>query len=333
MLDAPPRPRRFVRSDSDERLVALVRSGDRTAFEVLYDRHAPGLLSFCRHLLGSLDEAEDAVQQTFFSAHKALLADERDIHLKAWLYAIARNKCLSLLRARRERVGLGDELELVPSTAGLSAEVERREDLRAMLGDLARLPVDQRSALVLSELGAHTHDDIAEVLGVRREKVKALVFQAREGLSAARVARETPCAEIREQLATARGGTLRRGNLRRHLEVCAGCRAFRDEVHHQRVALSIILPVVPSFALKQAVLGGLAMSAAGAGGAAGGGAISTAGGAAAKSAAAKVMAAIAVAGGAGGAGYVAVHETRGKSISTASAARTPLPARQRARAQ
>src|SRR4051794_28684551 len=115
MLAAPPRrTRRFVRSESDERLVALVRDGDRTAFEELYDRHAPGLLSFCRHLLGARDEAEAGAQQTFFPPHGALLADERDIPLKAWLYAIARNKCLSLLRPRRERVGLGDELELVP---------------------------------------------------------------------------------------------------------------------------------------------------------------------------------------------------------------------------
>src|SRR4051812_6323551 len=329
MLEAPARPRRFVRSDPDERLVALVRAGQPAAFEELYDRYTPGLLSYCRHLLGTLDEAEDAVQHTFLAAHRALLRDEREIHLKAWLYAIARNRCLSMLRARRERVGFDEELEAVPSTAGLAVEVEQREDLRDLLADLQRLPEDQRSALVLSEIGAHTHDDIAEVLGVKRTKVKALVFQARESLAAARTARDTPCLEIREELATARGGALRRGNLRRHLDVCVGCRAFRDDVAHQRAAFSILLPVVPSLALKQAVLGGAAVTAGGGAALAGGGAI-TAGGAAAgaggKAAAAKLLSVVVAAGGAGGGGYVAVHETKsGHALPPAAAESSAIP--------
>src|SRR3954449_7878661 len=186
MLEAPARPRRFVRSDPDERLVSLVRAGEPAAFEELYDRYTPGLLSYCRHLLGTLDEAEDAVQHNFLAAHRALLRDDREIHLKAWLYALARNRCLWMLRARRERVAFDDELEAVPSTAGLAIEVEQREDLRDLLTDLQRLPEDQRSALVLSELGAQSHDDIGEVLGVKKAKVKALVFQARESLGGGR---------------------------------------------------------------------------------------------------------------------------------------------------
>src|SRR5256714_8375884 len=195
---------------------------------------------------------------------------------------------------RRERPGLDDELERVPSTAGLASEVEQREDLRALLSDLSALPDDQRAALLLPDLGAHTHDEIAEVLDVRRDKVKALVFQAREGLIAARDARETPCAEIREELATARGGALRRGRLRRHLDACAGCRAFRDDVQRQRAALSILLPVVPTIALKHAVLTGAAATAAGLGGASTSGALTGAAGGA-KAAATKLLAVAAVA--------------------------------------
>src|SRR3954447_19281764 len=208
MAVAVSRSARFVRGEPDERLVALIREGHEAAFEAVYDRYWRPLLSFCRHMLGEADEAEDAVQHTFSAAHRALLADDRDIHLKAWLFAIARNRCLSLLRARREHVGLDDDLE-PPSTAGLAAEVERREDLREMLDDLTRLPAEQREALLLAELGAHSHDEITEVLGEKREKVKAVVFQAREDLGALREALATPCSDIREQLATARGGALR----------------------------------------------------------------------------------------------------------------------------
>src|SRR3954452_22406398 len=106
MLTAPGRTRRFTRTDSDEQLVERVRAGDREAFEEIYERHASGLVSFCRHLLGGMEEAEDAVQHTFLRAPRAMPADDRELHLKACLYTSARNRCRSVLRGRRERPGL-----------------------------------------------------------------------------------------------------------------------------------------------------------------------------------------------------------------------------------
>src|SRR2546421_4704178 len=111
-----PRSRRFFMPLSDERLVGAVRRGNEAAFEVVYDRHHRGLLSFCRHMLGSQEESEDAVQQTFASAYRDLMASEKPIRLKPWLYTIARNRCLSVLRARREEAA---ELADIP-TPGLS---------------------------------------------------------------------------------------------------------------------------------------------------------------------------------------------------------------------
>jgi RNA polymerase sigma factor (sigma-70 family) len=260
---AAPRTSRMLRLASDERLVALVRRGDERAFEAIYDRHHRPILSFCRHMLGVREEAEDALQHTFLAAYRHLSGGTQRIELRPWLFTIARNRCLSLLRARRQHV----DIELVePATDGLAAAVERREDVRALLGDLAELPEDQRAALLLSELGALDHDGIAAVLGCRREKVKALVFQARSSLAASRQARETPCEEIRLELATATGAALRRGPLRRHLRTCPGCRAFKDEVASQRSLMALALPVLPSAALKAGVLshafGGAAHSGA-----------------------------------------------------------------------
>src|SRR6188472_2418498 len=226
---AAPRRRLPRLQRSDAALAARVRGGDERAFEELYDRHAAPLLAFCRHLLGSREESEDALQQTFLSAHRSLERDGAPEHVKAWLYTIARNRCLSVLRARRDEVALDDDGGPVISTRGLAAEVEERADLRALVGDLGRLPDDQRAALVLFELGDHSQDDIAEILGVRREKVKALVFQAREALASWRRARETPCTEIREQLATLRGAALKRATLRRHVARCESCRDFETE--------------------------------------------------------------------------------------------------------
>jgi RNA polymerase sigma factor (sigma-70 family) len=267
-----PRPRKFLAALSDERLVEHVRHGEPAAFEVLYDRHSTGILGFCRHMLGSTADAEDAVQHTFIAAHSDIQRHaQRDLHVKAWLYTIARNRCLSMLRARREQP-TGDHIDV--ATDNLVHDVQHRDDIRALLGDIAKLPDEQREALVLAEVGDLSHGDISEVLGCEVSKVKSLVFQARTTLIDRRTARDTPCTEIREQLATLRGGALRRSHLRHHLESCPGCSEYREEIRRQRAMLALALPVVPSAALKANVLGGLGLSgstavaSAGAGGAA-----------------------------------------------------------------
>jgi RNA polymerase sigma factor (sigma-70 family) len=263
----------------DDRLAALAAAGDERAFEALYDRHHRPLLAFCRHMLGTREEAEDALQQTYLRAHRALLARGAPAELRPWLFTIARNCCLTMLSARRP---VADDETALASTEGLGEQVQTRADLRAVVADVERLPDDQRAALVLAELADLSHEQIAEVIGVRTGKVKALIHQARTTLIAERDARDTPCAEVREELATARGGALRRGPLRRHLRLCDGCRAYRVAVEDQRRALALVLPVTPSLGLKAGILG--AASATGGAGAAAGGA--AAGGAAAGGAAA-----------------------------------------------
>ena len=104
--------------------MARVRAGDDRAFEALYDRHHRPLLAFCRHLLGSADEAEDALQHTFIAAHRALRTDERPVMLRPWLFTIARNRCLSLLRSRRNVVAL-TEVGADPARHGRSGRPGR----------------------------------------------------------------------------------------------------------------------------------------------------------------------------------------------------------------
>lgn len=305
-------PARLLRAAPDEKLVKLVRQGSQPAFEVVYDRHHRGILAFCRHMLGNREEAEDALQHTFMSAYKDLLGSDKDIQLRAWLYTIARNRCLSVLRARREHPS--DDIEMV-SVEGLATEVQRRDDLREMLQDLASLPEDQREALVLSELGDLGHDEIARILDVPKDKVKALVFQARSSLHQSREARETSCEDIRQMLSTLSGGSLRRTTLRRHIKTCAGCQAFEAEVKRQRRALAVVLPVLPTLGLKESALAaafgqgaaaGAGAAAAGAGAAAAGTGILTGGGASALVAKALVVATVA---GGGAAGVSAVSDS------------------------
>jgi RNA polymerase sigma factor (sigma-70 family) len=320
---APPRraPAELEREE-DHRLAMLASEGDEAAFEAIFERHHRGLLTLSRHMLGSREEAEDALQHTFAAAYRQLTETGPPEHMRAWLYATARNRCSSLLRARREL----PRDQLPAATVWLPEEVERRSDLRDLLDDIQRLPEDQRVALVLAEIEDLDHAEVSEVLGCRRDKVRSLVFQARATLGGWREARATPCREVREELATARGPELRRAHLRRHLAVCTDCTAFREEVDQQRRRVALLLPPIPiAVALKESIVeaaiagvaggtaGGAGAAAGGAGGAAaeaaggaaGGGAAAAAGGAAAGggiATALKVGAAALVLGGAGAAG-------------------------------
>ncbi|GAC1318717.1 MAG: hypothetical protein NVSMB25_08510 [Thermoleophilaceae bacterium] len=301
---ALPRSRRLLGALGDDRLVDLVRLGSEAAFEVIYDRHHRGILAFSRHMLASREEAEDAVQHSFAQAYSAMRAGDRELQLKPWLYTIARNRCVSMLRARRPPAGeLGD----VP-TVGLAEAVERRSDLRDLLRDMRDLPEEQRAALVLAELGDLSHAEIGAVLRCETMKVKSLVFQARAALIEARSARDTPCVEIREQLASLRGGALRRGALRRHVRRCPGCARFGEDVRRQRKLFALVLPVVPSVGLRHTVLAAFGAGGGGAGGGALGGA-----------AVVKLAAAVAATGAALGGGVVITHQA-GRHVANASAA-------------
>jgi RNA polymerase sigma factor (sigma-70 family) len=298
----PLRSRRLLRLAGDDRLVEQIRRGSEAAFEVAFERHAPAILAFCRHMLGSPEEGEDAVQHTFAAAYRDLQrGGEREIALRPWLFTIARNRCLSVLRSRREQP-LGDR-EI--ATAGLADQVERRAELRELLRDVRELPDDQRAALLLAEAGGLAQADIAAVVGCEVARVKALVYRARSALVARREARELPCEQIREQLASLRGGSLRRTELRLHLRECSGCRDFREQVRRQRQLLSVALPVVPTLGLKGSVLGAVGIG----GGAAGGiGAAGAAGGGAAAGIAKLAAVGVLAAGGVAGGTAVVVHE-------------------------
>jgi RNA polymerase sigma factor (sigma-70 family) len=253
---------------SDRRLADDVGGGSEQAFETLFKRHQPHVHEFCRQMLGTRDEAEDAVQQTFLAAFRDLARGRRPRAMRPWLLGIARRRCLALLADGRRRSFAESADPVVASPVGV---VAARDELRGVLADLGTLPEDQRAALILAELRGVSHRDIAEIIGCRRDKVKALVFQARESLETSRAARETPCADIRHQLATLEGGALRRRVLRRHLRDCDDCREFRARINGRRRLGGLLFPFGPAFGLKR-LLAGAVLGSGGGGAALGGGA-------------------------------------------------------------
>lgn len=144
----------LLRLQPDERLIALTRRGQHAAFETLFSRYHSRLLSFCRHMLGSREDAEDVLQEVFAAAFNAVLADERPINVRPWLYRIARNRSLNHLR-RASAIGV-DSMDVHFAEHGLSTgdQVLRREGFRQLIGDVRQLPETQRTALLLREIEA-----------------------------------------------------------------------------------------------------------------------------------------------------------------------------------
>ena len=252
LVPSPARTAASLSSRDDEKLVAEIVRGSDAAFEALYDRHCPGMLGLARQMLNSPSEAEDAVQGSFMSAYRQMRDGVTPAYPRAWLYAIVRNRCLTVLRDRREVPGEVAE----PSTAGLAEEVERRSDLRELLRSMQRLPEDQRTALALFELGGLSQAEIAQAMDCEPDRVKALVYQARTNLLHARAARDQSCQTVRTQLATLRGGRLNSRELRAHVRGCEGCAEYALAVREQRRRLAIVLPVIPLVALKAPLAGG-----------------------------------------------------------------------------
>ena len=133
----------LLRLQSDERLLAFIRKGNNAAFEVLVARYESRLLAFCRHLLGSREDAEDVLQEVFAAAFNAIHSDERSINVRPWLYRIARNRSLNHLR-RIQALGVDSmDIHLSENGASTADKVHEREEFRLLVGDIHELPETQ----------------------------------------------------------------------------------------------------------------------------------------------------------------------------------------------
>jgi len=306
----------LLRLQGDEKLVALIRRGHHGAFEALVQRYQPRLLAFCRHMLGSQEDAEDVLQEVFAASFNAMIADERPINARPWLYRIARNRCLNHLR--RPQPAGQDSMDTFERDAGATTAdtVHRREEFRRIVADVQDLPETQRTALLLREIDALSYEQIAEAMDTTVPSVKSLLVRARVSLAEAAEARLLTCDEVRLELGqVAEGLTKSSPPVRRHLKSCDRCRTFRGELRKTTRALAAIYPLGPLIMLKKLSLAKLGLGGAAASGGGGGG--GTASGAAAASGA---VGGGAAAGGAGTGGAVASGAAAGGAVAGGAAA-------------
>jgi RNA polymerase sigma-70 factor (TIGR02960 family) len=193
----------------NEVTLARARAGDEAAFRKLTDPHGRELQVHCYRMLGSVQDAEDMVQETLLAAWRNLEAFEGRASLRSWLYRIATNRCLDMLRARsrrpREVQAMDDSpaptrradpvwlepypdvlLEDVPERApGPAARYEARESIElAFIVALQNLPPRQRAALVLRDVLGFRTAEIAEMLDTSELSIKGALQRARATLQA-----------------------------------------------------------------------------------------------------------------------------------------------------
>jgi RNA polymerase sigma-70 factor (ECF subfamily) len=172
---------------TDSVAVAQARDGDSGAFRVLVERHSRNLFRLAYRMTGHQEDAEDVVQETFLRAYRQLAKFDDRASFGTWLYRIAANCSLDLIRARKRRSenqespeeGTPDPMQLLadggptPERLALSGEVERR--VAGALDDLSEM---ERAAFVLRHYEGMCIDDISRTLGVQPNAAKHSVFRA-----------------------------------------------------------------------------------------------------------------------------------------------------------
>ncbi|MEA2256409.1 MAG: hypothetical protein QOG35_2454 [Solirubrobacteraceae bacterium] len=265
---APDRLRAAVplRLLGDEQLTRLASAGDRRAFQAIYERHHQGLYRYCHSILRSPDDARDALQSTWVAVLRSLEGERREIALKPWLYRIAHNESISVLRRRRPQ-------EEIAAAADVPAPEQRggRDGLRQLVVDLRALPERQRAAIVMRELSDLSYEEIGATFGITPAAATQAVYDARKGLHELAEGRRLACDAVQRSISSDDRRVLRSRRLRAHLRACASCRDFEAALDRRRGELAILAPPMPA-AAAAALLGDvLGAGAAGVVGAAGAG--------------------------------------------------------------
>lgn len=192
VIDAPPMPPMSTRPETDAELVARLQRGDDSAFEAIVRAHSGRLLSVARRFLGNNEDAQDAVQDAFIRAYKAIHTFEARAQLHTWLHRILVNTALMKLRERRRRPTESIE-DLLPSysTDGhqavasrdwSDAVLERKETAAIVREAIERLPDQYREVLVLRDIEEKDTAEAAALLGTSSNVVKVRLHRARQAL-------------------------------------------------------------------------------------------------------------------------------------------------------
>ena len=175
----PSKPTGDVRN-ADLELAGKIRSGDGAAFEQLYQQHAARLYNLAYRMAGTANDAEDLLQDIFLLAYRKVGSFRGESSLGTWLYRLAMNHCLDVLRSRQSRMGqqtdsLDEDAAPVPAAAPALGAVSRIDLERA----IGRLPHACRAAFLLHDVEGFGHHEVGAILGISEGTSKSQVHKAR----------------------------------------------------------------------------------------------------------------------------------------------------------
>lgn len=177
-----------LRSIEEEKLLGAARAGDEHAFRTIVEQHRNPLHAHCYRMLGSLQDAEDALQETFLRAWRGMRAFGGRSSVRNWLFRIATNVCLDAIARRPKRMlsvePYRDELLCVPDEhSAPSARYERREAVElAFLASLQHLPGSQRAVLILRDVLGFSAREVSERLHTSVASVNSALQRARKAV-------------------------------------------------------------------------------------------------------------------------------------------------------
>lgn len=170
-----------MQTESDDQLLARIRGGDAEAFGALYRRYRTPLYAFCTRMLGDGDRAADAVHETFLKLHRSAETIREAGVVRSWLYRVARNEVLQMIR--RDRRDVREDPDSVWDGEDPQSILERAERTALLASALRRLRDEYREVLLLREDEGLSYAEIALVTGDSTAAVKSRLFKARKGLA------------------------------------------------------------------------------------------------------------------------------------------------------
>lgn len=174
---AEPEPR-----VDEAELVDRARGGDAGAFAVLVRRHQDPVFRLCSRMLGDRSDAEDAFQETFLRAWRALALYRAEASFGTWVYRIAVNHCYRILARRPTPRAAPFAEEPQAREASPEREVVARDELAFVEGALSALGPAQRAVVVMRHVEGLSYAEIAEVLGTTEGAVRSRLNRARRDL-------------------------------------------------------------------------------------------------------------------------------------------------------
>ncbi len=175
--------------DVDHALVDQVLAGDRDAFTALLQRHQRMIFNFMYRMIGERSDAEDLTQEVFLKAYEALPRFRGESAFGTWLYRIAHNHCVNVLKRKGREIPAtelandashGNPLTRSPDPAAPPDELLEQRELRAVVqAKLAELTPEHRAILVLRDIQGLSYDEIATTLDLEGGTVRSRIHRAR----------------------------------------------------------------------------------------------------------------------------------------------------------